>query len=154
MFVEEQSAKFWELSKTERRLLVEAWARMGMGRFAMVCLPWRWVRSRLGELNAIVEPTLRSGDAILATQIAWAIETSRWFTPWNSNCMARAIAAQQMLAKRGIPSTLYIGAGKEGNKTFGTHAWVRCGDQLVTEEKDQGHLTVLATFAKMPISTP
>lgn len=52
-------------------------------------------------------------------------------TPWESKCLVRALAAQRLLCRRGLSSTLYLGCGMEEGKMV-AHAWLRFGEMYVT----------------------
>ena len=52
-------------------------------------------------------------------------------TKWESKCLVRALTAQKLLKEKGIPSTLYLGCGKDGEKMV-AHAWLRVGSMYVT----------------------
>ena len=67
-------------------------------------------------------------------------------TPWESKCLVRALAAQRLLCRRGLSSTLYLGCGMEEGK-MGAHAWLRFGEMYVTGG-DGGGYTTVARFCK------
>jgi hypothetical protein len=71
-------------------------------------------------------------------------------TPWESACLARAIAGKKMLDRRGIPSTLYLGVLKDNKekKDMKAHAWLRSGNIYLTgkEGVKLNAYTVVSTF--------
>ena len=67
-------------------------------------------------------------------------------TPWESKCLVRALAAQRLLCRRGLSSTLYLGCGMEEGKMV-AHAWLRFGEMYVTGG-DGGGYTTVARFCK------
>lgn len=64
--------------------------------------------------------------------VRWAVHGVAARTPWTSNCLPQALAAKYMLARRGLLSTLYVGAAFSGRDALKAHAWLRCGDVPVT----------------------
>jgi len=50
-----------------------------------------------------------------------------------------------MLRRRGIPSTLYLGA--DPARGYDAHTWARVGDLVVTGGPGQDRLTVVSSFA-------
>ena len=72
-------------------------------------------------------------------------------TPWESKCLVRALAAQRLLYRQGLSSTLYLGCGMEEGKMV-AHAWLRFGEMYVTGGDGSGYTTVarfcLDTFRK------
>ena len=67
-------------------------------------------------------------------------------TPWENKCLVRALAAQRLLYRQGLSSTLYLGCGIEEGKMV-AHAWLRCGEMYVTGGDGSGYTTV-ARFCK------
>lgn len=67
-------------------------------------------------------------------------------TPWESKCLVRALAAQRLLYRQGLSSTLYLGCGMEEGKMV-AHAWLRFGEMYVTGG-DGGGYTTVARFCK------
>lgn len=73
-----------------------------------------------------------------AHRVARGIYLVRRRLPWNNTCLVQAVAAMMMLKRRGQTSTLYMGVTIQDDE-FEAHAWLRCGDVIVTggEEKDK-----------------
>jgi hypothetical protein len=67
--------------------------------------------------------------------------------PWTSKCLDQALAAQQLLKRNHIPSTLYIGMLKV-EKQWSAHAWLRCGKTWITGHHPNMNYTVVGTYAK------
>ena len=68
--------------------------------------------------------------------------------PWDCTCLAQALAGKAMLRVRGVPSTLYLGLAKTGEVQLQAHAWLRCGERILTGWQEKGRFTVIATFAE------
>jgi len=62
-------------------------------------------------------------------------------TKWESKCLVRALTAQKLLTEAGIPSTLYLGCGKENEKMI-AHAWIRAGSAYITGGNGEGYAIV------------
>jgi hypothetical protein len=58
------------------------------------------------------------------------------------------MAAKAMLKWRGVPSTLYLGLAKNNETQLEAHAWLRCGEHVLTGYKGMGRYTVIASFAE------
>lgn len=68
--------------------------------------------------------------------------------PWHPTCLRQALAAQRVLAHRGITSTLHLGV--TGTTGAGAHAWVSVGEEVVVgDEQRAGHVP-LAAFTRAP----
>ncbi|MDS4042511.1 MAG: lasso peptide biosynthesis B2 protein [Candidatus Competibacter sp.] len=132
----------------ERGLLLEAWLALAAARGAVLALPFGWLTPLLGQRNAAAGTVLSPEQTARALQIGWAIAAAARRTPWQSNCLAQAIAATALLRRRGIPSTLYLGVAKSADQPerLTAHAWVRCGDRNVTGGDGEQRFAVLSTF--------
>lgn len=91
------------------------------------------------------EPT----DLHLARMIGGAIRSAVNYTPWESVCLPQAVAAKWMLKRRRIPCTVYLGVMKDDNKPdkLAAHAWIRCGQAILTGAKGHRQYTVVSTFS-------
>lgn len=111
----------------------EAIARLGLARLAIVRLPSDRLRKSFGRPEHEAAPTsLDPDEAALVKQVRWAVLGISRLTPWTSDCLPQALAAKHMLARRGLESTLYVGAAFAGRDALHAHAWLRCGDVAVT----------------------
>ena len=82
----------------------------------------------------------------LPFRIAWAVRTASRYTPWESKCLAQAMAARMMLKRRRFPTTIYLGVLKDDKAGLKAHAWIRCGERILTGAQGHGQFTVVATF--------
>jgi len=123
--------KFIHLSAVEQRLLVEALLWLTLARLAIPAVPFRRIAPLLGRTMEETPFHVTEGPPV-AEGVSQAIRTAADHAPWKSRCLVRAVAAQWMLKRRGIGSTLYLGVSKEDTKVMSAHAWVRCGDKFLT----------------------
>jgi len=70
--------------------------------------------------------------ALLLDWIAYTIPRAAHRMPFRADCMVQALAAQNWLAARGIGSAIVIGAERPEDKPFAAHAWLTCGQRVVT----------------------
>ena len=68
-------------------------------------------------------------------------------TTWESLCLVRALAARYLRYRKGIPTTLSLGVGKDENNKMVAHAWLRCGEMYMTGGNGEGYAMV-AKFCK------
>lgn len=142
-----KATKFLHLSRAERLLLVEAFYALGRARLALVLSPFRRVAASMGDVGGESPVSAPPGHDEIARQVGWAVETAARHTPWSSRCLAQALAAWRMLGRRGIAGTVYFGVAKNPDRSFGAHAWLRCGTRFVTGEEPGEQYRVLASFA-------
>jgi hypothetical protein len=142
---------FLQLSLTEKLIFGEAFFRLGWARATVVWMPFSWLAARLGIPMFEEFRTPRPNQKLLG-RVASSIRRASRYTPWQSNCLAQALAAQAMLQARGLSSTLYLGLATPDNISGGqmeAHAWLRCGDRLLTGARESVRFTVVATFSNL-----
>jgi hypothetical protein len=99
---------------------------------------------RRAPIDAVVA-ALRSEPPPPAPETAVALEEARslgWIVvrilkliPGDTRCLARSLVLTRLLARRGIPSKLVIGA--QPAPDFRAHAWVECDGQPVLSPGDE-----------------
>lgn len=139
--------KFVGLSWCEQWLYIEAFCLSGVVRLAILLVPFRWLALPLGK--HMRESPMKEEDAKLATaiRIGRVIETMSHYTPWESKCLVQAIVGKIMLRQRGIKNTLYLGLGRDGKKNLIAHAWVRCGEMIITGGRSLELYAIVGKFA-------
>jgi hypothetical protein len=137
-------SKFFRTSWQDRLLLLDASISLLLAASAIRVLPFRV----LGRLAA--RPVHRSAPsteerASKLNRIRWAIVVCARRMPW-ARCFQQGLAAQLMLRRRGIGSTLYYGAAPNQQQGLSAHVWVRDGDIDVVGGEIASAYAVLATF--------
>jgi len=128
-------------------LLLEAVFWLGLARLAVLLLPFRRLVPYLGTpryKTPIMNPAL--SVTARALTIAQAVQRAARNLPWECQCLVQAVAAKAMLRWRGLPSTLYIGVAKDQNATLCAHAWLRCGNIILTGREEANRFTIISTF--------
>jgi hypothetical protein len=139
---------FLFLPWVDKALVFEAIIWLGLMRLAVLALPFKRISTWLGTegLESPATP-LPESQTQTALRIARAIRRIQPFTPWDSNCLAQALTARRMLARRGMSSTTYLGATIESQKGIIAHAWLRCGPWILTGAQGHKRYKVVVTFA-------
>ena len=120
----------WRRRVAHWRLLAEAAACIFGARLALAWVPFRYLipfferSARTPELSG--QERICQRDAVRQ-----AILTTRWRPPARNTCLHRAIAAQFMLRRRGVSTTLYYGATRQPGQALSTHAWLQDGEEGV-----------------------
>jgi len=143
------SAKWRRRNRIERFLLLEAFALLGVARFMILAVPFKWLALSLGERMSESCTCMNASDLYVARMIGQAVRSAANNTPWESVCLPQAVAAQWMLKRRRITGTLYLGVTKDDTKSenFAAHAWLRCGNVVLTGSSGHQQCTVVATFS-------
>jgi hypothetical protein len=133
----------------DRALLVAAVGVLAIARVAVGLVPFRVIVRALGlhEAEMASRTGVRCPDA--ARRIGWAVRTMAAHVPWSSTCLIQALAGSMMLTGSGIDSTVTFGVAKDAQAANGliAHAWLRCGETVLTGETEAGRFVELATFA-------
>ncbi len=134
--------KFINLQAADRWLLGSAVASIVKAQLTVTFVP---VRKILQPVTLRIVASPRETDA---AKISWAIETAGRIVPAGENCLVRAIAGREMLARRGVGSRIRIGVAKNSPDLLSAHAWLECGDKIITGEGEHRN------YAAMPIGEP
>ena len=137
-----RAAKFVTLSASDQSLLLHALATITMVRLRLALLPFRPPSGRRGA-RRVPKP------AVTPERIAWAIGHAGGC--WgNATCLARALAAQRMLRRRGVASRVSIGVvgGERQGATSSliAHAWLEVGGRILVGGPDVSRYTPLLTW--------
>ena len=100
-------------------------------RMQLLLLPPGKLRKGWGRENEESAGTASREGYRQAARIARIVGKVCDKTPWESKCLVRALAAQRLLCRRGLSSTLYLGCGMGGGK-MGAHGRLRFGGKNVT----------------------
>jgi hypothetical protein len=153
-------AKVCGASWTERRLVTEAMAWLGLFRLAIAVLPFRWVvsLSRLAPATDTEPPDSSLTDAGSSLtdaghQIRWALQAASAHTPWLSTCLSQSLAGSVMLRRRGVVSTVYLGVGKDQAGEFVAHSWLRGGDTVVIGGAGHESFSIIAAYRHGAVGT-
>ena len=144
-------AKWSRLDWAQRRVLFEATWNLAAALLAIRLLPFRWIAARLGSpLKTSGETRITVEQRKEAQLVGWAITTMTRYIPWDAKCLAQAVAGKWMLHRRRLPSTFILGVDRvhEGDKWLEAHAWLRCGPDTITGERQHERFKVLATFTE------
>ena len=144
-------AKWSRLDWAQRLVLLEAAWNLTSALVAIRLLPFRWIAPRLGTTGeAPIHKALSAEQQQEARQVGWAITALALYFPWDAKCLAQAVAGKWMLQRRGLPSTLYLGVERvhDGEKWLEAHAWLRCGTDIITGERQHERFKVLAAFTE------
>jgi hypothetical protein len=126
-------------------LFAEAWLFLLKWKVTCRLLPLGWYAPYLGVQQAST-PEIPIEDTRIRS-IIQAIARGKKYSPWKIKCLAEAIAAQKMLHRRKIPATLYLGIARKDEHEIIAHAWLRCGNKILTGRRGMKKFTVVSSFA-------
>lgn len=148
-FIYSAPAKWRRRTRIERFLLIEAFLLLGLARFLVLTLPFKWLARTIGTHMSESGQDINVIDFRFAQIIGQAVRSAANNTPWQSVCLPQAVVGQWMLKRRNIPGTVYLGVAI--NKTIpdklSAHAWLRCGSAILTGADGHRQFTVVSTFS-------
>ena len=139
--------KFIHLPLKEQRLFLEAWFFLALMKTAVALFPFRRIASLLGKPGAINAGEYPAHLLPPAQAVGLAVRRAATATPWTSTCLLQAFAGRLMLRRRKIPSVIFIGVLKAGDDALKAHAWLACGEVILTGEREREPYQVLSTFS-------
>ena len=119
--------RFWHLSLADKWLFLRAVYWLGVARIWLIRVPFPELAERLsaGTVTAAADPEL-------IQRVGYAVSAAAGNVPWRSDCFPQAIAAHKLLGKYGYASTIHLGVDKAGDDELLAHAWLSCGETIVT----------------------
>jgi len=129
-------------------LLVDALFSLLFARAAMFFLPFRWIAGWLGTPGVEDLSIVADEEIHTAQEIGWAVAVVARRVPWDSRCLAQALAAAGMLRRRGLEGTVSFGACPGDSDGFKAHAWLRVGSCMVTGGAGYERFTAFTTFSR------
>jgi hypothetical protein len=142
----ERLGRFSRLPTTEQWLLIKAALLVEAIKLGMWLLPFRTLRRLLARAADTPLRVRRAERTTSAERVAWAVEVASRHTPGIKTCLAQALAAQVLLARRGHPALLHIGVARGDRGQFEAHAWVESEGRIMIGGSE------LERFAPLPVT--
>ena len=140
-------SKIRKVSGKDLWLFFRAICWTGIARILIVFVPLKRFSFLLGTHMKETPETDVSENIVLLKAVGVGIMRASRFVPWRCKCYEQAIAAKMILRGYGIETTLYYGVAKDLSENLIAHAWIRCGDYIVTGRPGMKRFTVVGTFA-------
>jgi hypothetical protein len=140
--------RWLRLPLNQKLLLAEAVVALALARLAILCLPFRRVANWLGAPGAETSLEAPAEDLATAEEIGWAISATALRTPWQSQCLAQALAGTWLLRRRRLEGTVSFGGTRGAREPFAAHAWLRFGPLIVTGGPEHEQFHLFTTFAR------
>ena len=125
----------------DKLLFLEAFLLTGIMRFKILRKPFNKLKEEMGTYNKESKEDAELVEYKVCKKIRWIVTTISNHTPWESLCLVQALTVQNMLKRRNISTTIYLGVNKIDNE-MKAHAWIRCGKMYITGGTGSGYATV------------
>lgn len=110
-------------------MLLHATLWLAMARITLLVMPFRKLAALLSRGQNGEEST---PDPELLERIGYAVGAAAGNVPWRSDCFPQSIAGWMLLKHHGYNSTIHLGVQRLGDGELEGHAWLTCGDVVVT----------------------
>lgn len=138
---------FLKLGIHNQLLFARTFVLSGFFRFLMVYAPFKYLKKYMGVAkteSAKKVPDMYYEEARRIQRIVLLVCN---YTPWQSKCLVRALLVQYFLKRKGIATTIYLGVNKDDMNQMAAHAWIRCGEMIVTGQYEKDHFVQVAKFS-------
>ncbi len=99
---------------------------------------WKTALIRFTSHPAVVDGPRHAARIETAREIARILEATSRHLIFHASCLEQSLVLWWLLARRGIPADLRIGARKEAGR-FEAHAWVELGS-MTLNDSGEAHL--------------
>jgi hypothetical protein len=127
-------ARLGALSGADRWLLLRAAWWLAVARVTLAVVPFRRLVQGLSPAGDCPQlgtvPT--SSDPEFPRRVGQAVRIAAAHVPWRSDCFPQTLAARRLLRRRGYATTIHLGVERVGEAGLAGHAWLTCGDTVVT----------------------
>ena len=132
----EKLQRFARLDGADKWLLLRAVVWLAIARLRLAVTPFQKLVEGLSEEQGSLEP-----DPDLLQRVGFAVSAAAANVPWRSDCFPQTIAARSLLKGYGLASTVHLGVDRSGEDDLLGHAWLTCGDTVVTGGADLDRYT-------------
>lgn len=141
----------WE----ERRALAEALVLLVLAAAAVRLLPLALIGRIATAGPRACAPLGHDRAEVLTWMVGWAVDRAARRSPLRAKCFEQGLAAQVMLRRRGIDSTMFYGVGRgtstgtdsdSGSGGIRAHVWIETDRFAVIGTPAPGEFAVLATW--------
>ena len=138
-------ATFLALDRSDRLTTLEALSALAAAQVLVRMVPPRKWRERFGPSRPpAVSATIGKDQLEPARRVRLAIARAARNLPTDPNCLPQALAARRMLERRGVESSLFIGAERDEQGKAHFHAWLKVGPEWVTGLCDEDRYALLS----------
>lgn len=141
--------RFGNLPLLRQSLLLEAAIWLCIARLAILLLRFSSIARYLGRLRSPSDAIDSAGEEAVSREISWAIHCASRVLPVRLVCLPQALAAWQMLHRRGIHGRIHFGASRDLTEgALQTHAWLEAGGIEITGYPEAYHCVEIGFFSR------
>ena len=145
--------------RARQGLVIESVVALARARLLLRAVPFQQLSTRWGALVPIGDPCIAAhaigvgsaADAETAREIGWAVTATATVMPFTAMCLQQAVAAREMLARRGIAAVIHYGAGRDAAGQLVAHAWLDAAGARVTGYPVAPNIAAIGAFVPQPM---
>lgn len=125
------------------------WRYLARAAYELLQARVRFAMTSPGKIiKSFPEPSEAPSDVAASNVVdlalmSWAIVAVSQRVPWRSDCLLRAMAADQWLRRYGLRGEFYLGVANDPRGTFSAHAWLRCGGLTIAGGATDGFTALI-----------
>jgi hypothetical protein len=127
-------------------MVIRVYGLTGIYRFKMLYIPFAKLAKKIGQQGMETTEDYHQDKHSYIKKVRKVVMMTSKNTPWESLCLVQALTAQNLLNKKNISNTLYLGLAKDENNKPIAHAWIKHGGKVVVGEKGMERFSVVAKF--------
>ncbi len=134
-------------------MFVRAWVLLGYVRARVLATSFKRLAGHLEHHREPRVGTALNGEQLRqADRIGRVVSMAARHTPWRSPCLSQVLVVQRLMAQRGIPGQFHLGVRRGCDESgdadaLAAHAWLQCGEMIVSGEPGHERFTVVSTFS-------
>ncbi len=148
MIIYRKIRSFLKLDRKTIVLCLIVFPLMGFFRMSILFFPFKKVANRMGKIGEESSSKYDYDKHEYIMKVSYVVNKMSRYTPWESLCLVQALTAQVLLNAKKIDTTIYLGISKQEKKML-AHAWLRCGDKILTGGKEMNEFKQIAMFASV-----
>lgn len=124
-------------------LVILAWSRL-----LIKVSSFKKLAVKMGSTNEVETFAASSDQMKKAHIIGRMIKSGSAYMPFRTLCFEQALTAALLLREENIPYRIHFGMRKNWSEAgqMKAHAWLVCGDEIITGKKGHRQHEVLSTF--------
>ena len=139
--------KYWRLSHRRKILLPEALLAVTAATILLKVLRFSILAAWLGGTSRDIVRDAGAQPVEVGCDIGWAIRAAAARVPWPAQCLVQALAATLLAKLHRLRTVLYLGVARGDTGELQAHAWLRCGDRIITGAGSHEKFRVVVTFS-------
>jgi hypothetical protein len=135
--------RYRRLKYHEFVIFVEAWLALHWSKVLILFFPFQKIAGRLGHPQKETPAEELNDTEVVLSAIATA--RAARYALYRTQCFDKSLAVMILLKRRKIPATIYFGL-KRDTGFLQAHAWLRCGNKIITGGLGQSQYAPVAWF--------